>query len=136
MTMKPGWKTVLRLGSEGACFPHVKVDAHGWCLRLGPDLRNDEKYYATLPALLQGWVEQALRRRLGEHPKVGLESLAQAVRTCLDEVQGRADRLIKELRLKPHPLPEMARPAPQEAAGSPCDRPGAANRLPCVTTRV
>lgn len=62
--MSKGWREVARLGGTGARYPHVLVDPHGWCLRLGPSSRSDEKYYSSLPMLLHGLVEQTARRRL------------------------------------------------------------------------
>jgi len=62
--MSKGWREVARLGGTGARYPHVLVDAHGWCLRLGPKSRSDEKYYASLPMLLRGLAEHGTRRRL------------------------------------------------------------------------
>ncbi len=62
--MSKGWREVARLGGTGARYPHVLVDPHGWCLRLGPNSRADEKYYSSLPMLLHGLVEQSVRRRL------------------------------------------------------------------------
>lgn len=62
--MSKGWREVARLGGTGARYPHVLVDPHGWCLRLGPNSRSDEKYYSSLPMLLHGLVEQSVRRRL------------------------------------------------------------------------
>lgn len=62
--MSKGWREVARLGGTGARYPHVLVDAHGWCLRLGKNSRSDEKYYSSLPMLLRGLVEQGARRRL------------------------------------------------------------------------
>lgn len=61
--MSKGWREVARLGGTGARYPHVLVDPHGWCLRLGPNSRSDEKYYSSLPMLLHGLVEQTARRR-------------------------------------------------------------------------
>src|SRR5213076_287534 len=62
--MSKGWREVARLGGTGARYPHVLVDPHGWCLRLGPNSRSDEKYYSSLAMLLHGLVEQSARRRL------------------------------------------------------------------------
>lgn len=65
--MKTGWKEVARLGTEAAGYPHVLVDAHGWCLRLGRK-RGEERYYSNLPSLLQGLIEQLTRTRLRHCP--------------------------------------------------------------------
>ena len=61
--MKNGWNEVARLGSEPGGYPHVLVDKHGWCLRLGR-ARGEEKYYSNLPSLLQGLIEHVIRRHL------------------------------------------------------------------------
>lgn len=82
--MSKGWKEVARLGSAGACYPHILVDAHGWCLRLGRNSRQDEKYYSSLPALLQGLVEHFVRRHLiSQTPVLDLRGLVAEVKGAL-----------------------------------------------------
>ena len=54
--MKTGWKLVAQLGMSGPGYPHLLVDRHGWCLRIGRG-RGEEKYYSTLPSVLQGLIE-------------------------------------------------------------------------------
>jgi len=83
--MKNGWNEVARVGASGDGYPHVLVDAHGWCLRLGPDKR-DEKYYSGLPPLLQGMVEQLTRRHLRDRgPLMSAAAMLTEVRTALDQ---------------------------------------------------
>src|SRR5581483_7138721 len=60
--VKTGWKLVARLGMSGSGYPHLLVDRHGWCLRLGPNPKVDDKYYSRLLFLLEGLVEQGFRR--------------------------------------------------------------------------
>jgi hypothetical protein len=57
------WHEVARLGGTGVRYPHILVDAHGWCLRWGGKSRLDDKYYSSLPVLLHGLVEHGVRRR-------------------------------------------------------------------------
>jgi len=84
--MSSGWKLVAALGSLGPRYPQILVDKHGWCLRLGPSARQDEKYYSSFSSLLKGLVEHLLRRRLkaGEGLE-GLPSLIQGVEGVLRE---------------------------------------------------
>jgi len=82
--MSKGWREVTRLGGTGARYPHVLVDPHGWCLRLGPNSRSDEKYYSSLPMLLHGLVEQSVRRRLLAVSELrGIRELRQEVQDVL-----------------------------------------------------
>jgi hypothetical protein len=83
--MKNGWKEVARLGSGDGSYPHVLVDAHGWCLRLGR-ARGQERYYSNLPSLLQGLIEQLTRLRLRHCPVLANASAMLAeVRAALNE---------------------------------------------------
>ncbi|HEX7897827.1 MAG TPA: hypothetical protein VF950_08715 [Planctomycetota bacterium] len=87
--MSKGWRLVSRLGAAGTRYPHVLVDSHGWCLRLGANTRQDEKYYSSFPNLLQGMVEHFARRRLAATaPLSSLMELVgevkDAMRTALD----------------------------------------------------
>jgi hypothetical protein len=68
--MSEAWREVARIGKSGEAYPHVLADSHGWCLRLGPGRSPDEKYYSSLPSLLQGLTEQILRRRLGADDEI------------------------------------------------------------------
>jgi len=102
--MKTGWKEVACLGEAGGKYPHVLVDAHGWCLRLGPKPGTDDKYYSGLPALMEGLVEHFLRRRWMEgSPVRGVDALLGEVRRTLAEVTTSAarfsERMGQELRL-------------------------------------
>ena len=78
--MKNGWNEVARLGPEPGRYPHILVDKHGWCLRLGRG-SGDEKYYSNLPSLLQGLVEHVERRYPCNAP------LLQAATAMLVEVR-------------------------------------------------
>ena len=85
--MSNGWKHVASLGTKGALYPHVLVDNHGWCLRLGSSPKQDDKYYSSFPNLLQGLVEHFLRRRLKSLEVLeGFEMLAREVRDAIREV--------------------------------------------------
>ena len=74
--MSEAWREVARLGKKGEKYPHILVDSHGWCLRLGPRGREDEKYYSSLPNLLQGLYEHLLRRKDRESARTVLEMKA------------------------------------------------------------
>jgi hypothetical protein len=74
--MSEAWREVARLGKKGEKYPHILVDSHGWCLRLGPRDREDEKYYSSLPNLLQGLYEHHLRRKDRESARAVLEMKA------------------------------------------------------------
>jgi hypothetical protein len=81
--MNNGWYEVARLGLFPRDYPHVLVDKHGWCLRLGPE---EDKYYSSMPTLLQGLIEHLLRRRLREAgPLLCAQSMLAAVRAALEE---------------------------------------------------
>ena len=71
--MSEAWREVARLGMKGEKYPHILVDSHGWCLRLGPRDREDDKYYSSLLALLQGLLEHFLRRKDDEYTKAASE---------------------------------------------------------------
>ena len=62
--MAAAWTEVAQLGKSGARYPHLLVDTHGWCLRLGPKRSMDDKFYSSLPSLLEGLVEHFTRRHL------------------------------------------------------------------------
>lgn len=78
--MSSGWKLVASLGAQGVGYPHILVDKHGWCLRLGPSARQDDKYYSNFSGLLRGLTEHFLRRRLKSSDVLqGLQDLVRAV---------------------------------------------------------
>ena len=81
--MSNGWKEVARLGASGARYPHILVDSHGWCLRLGAKPRSDEKYFSSLPSLLQGIVEHSARRQLAQAGSLDLPGLVREVKAAL-----------------------------------------------------
>jgi len=102
--MGKGWDLVARLGGVGARYPHVLVDSHGWCLRLGPKSRLDDKYFSSLPSLLQGLVEHGARRRLPalsseldpkEFRREALDAIRSGLGLCLEllEQGGREEHL-------------------------------------------
>ena len=68
--MSEAWREVARLGKKGERYPHILVDSHGWCLRLGARDREDDKYYSSLPTLLQGLLEHLLRRKDHESARI------------------------------------------------------------------
>jgi hypothetical protein len=81
--MKNGWHEVTRLGLFPGDYPHVLVDKHGWCLRLAAE---EDRYYSSMPTLLQGLIEQLLRRRLREAgPLLCAQAMLVEVRAALDE---------------------------------------------------
>jgi hypothetical protein len=86
--MSTGWKLVASLGSQGPRYPQILVDNHGWCLRLGPSARHDDKYYSSFSTLLGGLVEHFLRRRLRSSDALeGFLALARAVEEAVRQVQ-------------------------------------------------
>jgi hypothetical protein len=93
--MSNGWKEVARLGSTGARYPHVLVDSHGWCLRLGPKSRSDEKYFSSLPSLLQGILEHSSRRHLTQVGSLDLPGLVREVRAALDSALTLCSEMLK-----------------------------------------
>jgi hypothetical protein len=83
--MKTGWHPVAKLGMEAPHYPHVLVDAHGWCLRLGRE-RGEERYYSNLPSLLQGLIEHLTRTRFRRCPALrSAEAMLDEVRAALAE---------------------------------------------------
>jgi hypothetical protein len=94
VALKPGWKLVARLGDGGERYPHVLTDPHGWCLRLGPSRKQDEKYYSSLTTLLLGMLEQGTRRYfLHSEAAVGVRDLAELVGRGVDSMVRLASRL-------------------------------------------
>ena len=79
--MKVGWRLVAKLGDRDPHFPHILVDPYGWGLRLSWDRHAGIKYFSSLPNLLTGLVEHAIRQNLGAaHPIMSVPELAQEVR--------------------------------------------------------
>jgi hypothetical protein len=62
--MSKGWHEVARLGGAGARYPHLLVNRHGWCLRMGSKSNADDKLYSSLGSLFSGLVEHFVRRRM------------------------------------------------------------------------
>lgn len=122
--MKHGWNEVARLGKNGKQYPHLLVDAHGWCLRLGSDRKRDDKYYSRLTPLLEGLIEQGVRRGLvdsGSHSDI--DELTRAVRSALARMLRLGRRLetspqeSRLLRPAASATPTKA-PAPRTAIGA------------------
>src|SRR5262245_8099682 len=83
--MKAGWTEVARVGVSNDGYPHVLVDAHGWCLRMGPGHRG-ERYYSGLPTLLQGLVEHLTRHHLRDRGSlISAAAMLAEVRAALDQ---------------------------------------------------
>ena len=110
--MKTGWKLVARLGMSGPGYPHLLVDRHGWCLRLGPNPKVDDKYYSRLLFLLEGLIEQALRRDVLTMPAAaGIGELRAILKESLRSVIELGSRLEGILQETPIRLPgASARP--------------------------
>lgn len=128
--MSEAWHEVARLGKKGERYPHLLVDTHGWCLRLGPRDREDEKFYSSLPTLLQGLSEHLLRRKDEESAKGVAEMKALLIqnlkeaRDLGEELESRFPNLHQRLleasdeapvHLESGTLP----PVPRNAAGVP-----------------
>ena len=104
--MSKGWHLVARLGGSGSRYPHVLLDPHGWCLRLGPVPRDDDKFYSRLDTLLQGLVEHCTRHRLIRLGTVlGGQGFVEELRDCLASAleMGRAaaQRIVQESSVRP-----------------------------------
>jgi hypothetical protein len=65
--MSEAWREVARLGNSGEAYPHILADSHGWCLRLGPHKRTDDKYYSSFQSVILGLVTPG---RSGRDPDV------------------------------------------------------------------
>lgn len=108
--MGNSWKEVVRLGEEGAGYPHILADTHGWCLRLGPSRRFDDKYYSNLPGLLRGLLEQGIRRSLmASGGGLDLEGFVREVRGALESAHTLGCRALREGCLEVHPRQAGAR---------------------------
>lgn len=118
--MGKGWREVARLGGTGARYPHVLADSHGWCLRLGPKSRTDDKYYSSLPLLLHGLVQQGVRRRLmALSATLDLQELGREVRDALHAALGLCQEVLEKGGLEEH-LRRLEPPRSRAAAaGSP-----------------
>lgn len=124
--MSEAWHEVARLGDTAGGYPHALVDSHGWCLRLGPRKRIDERYYSSVQSLVLGLTEHGLRSRLGalEGWKT-VEELQRLVLAYLKEAATLGAKLEQKLgtpaHLRPVPGPGSApsTPAPPEPLGAP-----------------
>jgi hypothetical protein len=100
--VKTGWKLVARLGTSGPGYPHLLVDRHGWCLRLGANPRVDDRFYSRLLFLLEGLVEQGLRRDFLTLPEAtGIGELCAILRESLRSTVDLGERLEKVLKESP-----------------------------------
>lgn len=101
--MSKGWKEVARLGGRGARYPQILVDAHGWCLRLGRHKRHDEKYYSSLPNLLVGLIEHAVRRRLMDSPvSLDFQSFVTKLKSSLDAARSLCREALEKGGMEEH----------------------------------
>lgn len=127
--MSKGWHLVARLGGTAARYPHILVDAHGWCLRLGPRTRNDEKYFASLPVLLHGLVEHFIRRRMAALSSVlDMKDLVRELRDALHSALGLCQEALERGGLEAHIRrlePRKQRSLAQVLAPAPPIGPGA-----------
>lgn len=111
--MSKGWKEVARLGGPGARYPQVLVDAHGWCLRLGRNRRQDEKYYSNLSSLLGGVIEHTARRRLtASSAALDLREFVTALQTSLEAARLLCRETLEKGGLEEHIRRLDARNAP------------------------
>jgi hypothetical protein len=116
--LKNGWKEVARLGTGGMGYPHVLVDAYGWCLRLGPNSRSDDKYYSRLETLLEGLIVHLVRRRMMSlRPILDLRGLVQEISSATRMALSMTEKIDKEtlsVRASPSTTstegPEASRP--------------------------
>lgn len=100
--MSSGWKLVATLGAQGVRYPQILVDKHGWCLRLGPSARQDEKYYSSFSSLLRGLTEHFLRRRAKSTEVLeGLQVLTRAVEDAV-RIAGEISCMAKETVIHEH----------------------------------
>lgn len=98
--MTEAWREVARLGKKGEKYPHILVDSHCWCLRLGPRDREDDKCYSSLPTLLQGLLEHQLRRKDHEGARVVAQMKELLIRSLQEakELGEGLEREFPELR--------------------------------------
>jgi len=100
--VKTGWKLVARLGTSGPGYPHLLVDRHGWCPRLGPNPKVDDKYYSRLLFLLEGLIEQTLRRDVLAMPAAtGIGELRANLKESLRSAIDLGERIEKVLKESP-----------------------------------
>ena len=110
--MSEAWREVARLGKKGEQYPHILVDSHGWCLRLGARGREDDKFYSSLGNLLQALYEHLLRRKDHESARVVLE-----MKSILLENLKEARELGEELERKYPDLRQRLVEAPDSTRG-------------------
>jgi len=127
--MSEAWREVARLGKKGEQYPHILVDSHGWCLRLGARDRDD-KYFSSLGSLLQALPEHLVRRKDDGSARTVLE-MKDLLLQNLKEAKGLGEELERKspnLRQRLLEAADEARsPKPSEAPlAGPGIAPGAA----------
>jgi len=136
--MKRGFSLVARLGPPRGRYPHILVDAHCWVLRLGPNHHRDDKYYSSLPSLLEGMVEHVLRRRLGFAFVDNLGALARKVKAGMKDLRDMATSSLKNTDRKSAPMAVAASSVAETGPGTSRGGSGAAIAFPareCATKR-
>ena len=117
--MSEAWREVARLGKAVNSYPHVLADSRGWCLRLGPQKRSDEKYYSSVQSLILGLLENYLRRRLGASQEIRtLIQFVDLVLLHLKEASALGAELERKL-IAPAPLGLLARPEGRPSVSKP-----------------
>ncbi len=122
--MSEAWREVARLGKKGERYPHLLVDTHGWCLRLGPHGKEDDKFYSSLPNLLEGLYEHLLRRKDHESARGVLEMKNLIVRNLkeIKELGVDLERKFPDLRQRLVEARDKARVLEESGAISPAAR--------------
>ena len=95
--MRTAFRLVARLGPEPHGYPWILADGRNWVLRLRRG--DDDRFYSTLPSLIEGMTAHWLRRRLG--PVNGLHQLLQDHRKAIAEAQELGRRLAAALDVAP-----------------------------------
>jgi hypothetical protein len=131
-SMAAAWTEVAQLGKSGARYPHLLVDPHGWCLRLGPKRSEDDKFYSNLPSLLGGLIEHFARRHLaGINAPLDLLGFSQEVTAALRSGQRLCQAAVEKGGLETHqrllkgmngfptlPIPSLVARQASSAAGT------------------
>jgi hypothetical protein len=89
---------VARIGAGPGGYPWILADTRNWVLRLGTSRGEDEKYFSSLPCLLEGVLAHLLRRRLGQGGVIeGVELLIREHRASLEYAKELGQRLAAAL---------------------------------------
>ncbi|SRR5260221_8842480 len=101
--MSEAWREVARLGKKGEKYPHILVDSHGWCLRIGSRDREDEKYFSSLLTLLKGLSEHLIRRKDHDTARAVAEMKALLIQNLKEakDLGEELERRFRNLRLRP-----------------------------------